>query len=226
MQSTEFLAQIPLFQDLSAAELLALGASLRRRSYAKGQVVFYDEDPGAACYIIEEGKVRISVSSADGKQVTFSMLGPGDLFGELALLDGETRSADAVALEPCRLLELRRDLFLTFLRGHQEATLKLLTALASRLRHTSELLEDAVFLHVSARLAKVLLELSESHGVPADAGILINLPLNQSEIAALVGATRESINKWLGYYQQRGFVQADGGKLVVCRPEELRRQVY
>ena len=127
---------------------------------------------------------------------------------------------------PASSFRLHRDTFLDFLHAHHGATIRLLDALACRLRRTDELLEDAVFLHVPGRLAKILLELAEGHGEPVDGGTLISPCLTQSELAALAGATRESINKWLGFYHQRGFVHVDGGRIVVCRPEALSRQIY
>ena len=226
MATSSVWAQVPVFAGLSAAELATLAAALRPRHYAKGEVIFHEQDPGNTCYIVETGRVKVATFSPDGRQITLALLGPGDLFGELALLDGVARSTDAVALEACRLLELPRDRFLDFLRAHWETTSKLLAVLAHRLRRTDELLEDALFLHVPARLAKALLELAESQGERVAGAIRIAPHLTQSDLAALVGTSRESVNKWLGFYQQRGIVQLDAGTIVICRPQELRRNIY
>ncbi|MBI4299605.1 MAG: Crp/Fnr family transcriptional regulator [Chloroflexi bacterium] len=226
MRSPPVLAQVPLFTGLAEAELEALASSLRRRSYAKGEVIFHQEDPGSACYIVETGRVKIVAASADGKQVVLALLGPGDLFGEMALLDGEPRSADAVVVEACQLLTLQRDDFLAFLRSNCDASLKLMAALARRLRRTDEFLQDAVFLDVSGRLAKALLDLGEGQGQKMPDGSLVTPRLTQGELAALVGATRESINKWLGYYRDRGLVRYEGGRVTIRKPQELRRYIY
>lgn len=226
MAAHHFLAQTFLFEELTSEELDALAAASRLRSFARGETIFEKGDPGAACYVIETGQVKITVTSPNGKQITLALLGPGDLIGELALLDGAPRSADAVVMQASRLFELQRDPFLDFLHTHNEAAIKLLAALARRLRHTDEVLEDSAFLQVPARLAKVLLQLSEQQGEPVADGIAIHSHLTQAELAALAGTTRETVNRWLGFFQQRGFVQFDGGRIIVCRPEELRRQIY
>lgn len=226
MSTSRVLAQVFLFSGLSAADIDVLAASLQKRRYGKGEFIFHLDDPGTTCYIIESGRVKIGVVSPEGKQVTLALLGKGDLFGELALLDGDTRSADVVALEPCHLLELSRAGLMAFLHEHPEAAVKLLSALAGRLRRTDEMLEDAVFLRVPGRLAKVLLDVAERQGQVTPRGISIDPFLTQAELAALVGTTRESVNKWLGFYQQRGLIKLDGGKIIIRRPEELHQQIY
>lgn len=226
MSGADLLAQIPLFAGLSSGERAALSDALRKRRYARGEVIFHQDDPGASLYILAEGQVKIVLTSSEGKQKTLALLGPGDFFGELSLLDEEPRSADAVAVEECHLLILGREQFLPFLKAHPEAALKLLAALCHRLRRTDQLVQDAAFLDVPGRLAKAVLELAETQGKREATGIVITPRLNQGDLATLVGATRESVNKWLGFYEQRGLLRYERGKITVLRPEELRRRVY
>lgn len=225
MESVPVLAQVPLFAGLSTGELEALEASMRRRRYPRGEFIFRQEDPGATCYIVEAGRVKIAITSPDGRQITLALLGPGDLFGEMALLDGEPRSADALAAEPSQLLMLHQNALLDFLRSHPETSLKLLAALAQRLRRTDQLLQDLVFLNVPGRVAKVILELAESQEPPAPGGKMVTPRLTQGELAALVGTTRESVNKWLGFYQDRGLLSYGEGKVIIHRPQELRHHI-
>lgn len=223
--SRSVLARVGLFTDLSAQELDQLAASLRRRRYVEGQIVFAQGDPGTSLYVVEEGSVRISRTSPEGKEFVLAVLGPGEFFGELALLDGEPRSADAVAQEGCQLLLLPREDFIHFIESRPRVALSLLAVVSRRLRHADQLVEDALFLDVPARLAKLLLELAETQGRPVEAGPVIASRLTQSELAARVGATRESVNKWLGFYERQGLIRSDRGLITIVRPEELRKRV-
>jgi CRP/FNR family cyclic AMP-dependent transcriptional regulator len=220
--SPPVLGQIPLFAELATEELDGLGACLRRRRYRKGEVVFLQGDPGTSLYIIETGRVRIALSSPEGKEVVLALLGPADFFGDLALLDGEPRSADAVAHEPSELLLLLRDDFLQFLGAHPRATAGLLAVLSRRLRRNTLLLQDAAFLDVPGRLARVILELAQAEGRPDGNGVVITSRLTQTELAGMVGATRESVNKWLRSYERRGLICCQRGHIGVASPDGLR----
>lgn len=224
--TTALLAQVPLFAHLSPEELSALAALLHRRRFGKGEVIFHEGDVGTALYIIEEGEVRIVLRSPEGKEVVLVLLGRGDIFGELALLDGEPRSADAVAKEPSQLMVLRREDFLNFLDAKPKVAGVLLAALSRRLRRNAQILHDAAFLDVHARLARVLLDLGQTHGQPGPEGIVISPRLTQTELANLVGVTRESVNKWLRFYERRGIVRRRGGRLVIVEPQRLRQDIY
>lgn len=211
------LARVPLFVGLPYAELAILASRLRQHRCGRGEVIFRQDDPGTSLYVIESGVVKVLRLSTEGREVILALLGPGDFFGELALLDGKPRSADAVAREPTDLLILDRKDFLEFLERFPPAALHLLEALSQRLRRTDQLVQDAAFLDVPGRLARMLLQLSESRPQ--------GISLTQAELAAMVGATRESINKWLRFYQQRGYVGYEAGRLIVLRPEELQRHI-
>jgi CRP-like cAMP-binding protein len=221
------LARVDLFATLDEAELAALGERVRRRRYPKGATVFVEGDPGTGLYAVERGRVAITRTSAEGKELVFAVRGPGEFFGDMALLDGEPRSADAVTVEECWLLLLHRDDFLKFLEGHPKATARLLVVLSRRLRDVMQQQEEVSFLDAAGRVAGVLLRLAESRGAPLEpGGIVVDAPPTQGQMASQAGLTRESVNKWLRYYQRRGVIQWEKGRLSVLKPDELRRRAH
>jgi len=224
----ELLARVGLFADLSAAELIALRALMRPRAYARDEVVYLRGDPGTAFYVIASGRVKIALTSADGKELILRRLDAGEFHGELALLDDEPRSADAVATEPSVLLVLHRDAFRQFLMERPTVAFKLLARLSYYLRRNTDLIQDATFLDVPARLARILLELagaSEAEMLPPE-GVAIPDKMKQSELASLVGATRESVNKWLGSFERQGLIRLEKGHITLLRPAALRQRIY
>lgn len=221
----EMLRQVPLFAPLGAERLADVEAIAQRRRFRRGEVLFHRGDPGAMLYVLLTGRVRIYSPSEDGSEVVLAILGPGEFFGELSLLDGQPRSASAQAIEDCEALVIGRDDFHRFLRQHPSASIAVLGVLSRRLRRTDELLEDAAFLDVPGRLAKRLIELVETHGERVDDGLLIRLRLTHAELAAMVGATRESVTKAMKRFARAGLLASHGHYVVVRSPEALRRRV-
>lgn len=218
------LARVPLFAGFSKEEIDTLAGFLRLRRHPKGSIVFHKGDPGTTLYIVQSGEVKLTLSSAGGNEIILALVGSGGFFGELALLDGEARSANAVARIACELLALEREHLLRFLEQRPRAAASLLAALSRRLRRTTELVHEAAFLDVPARLASVLLQLTEARSQPGPDGIVRSPRLTQGELAELIGATRVSINKWLGIYEREGLIRCHKGLVTVLRPEELRRR--
>jgi len=224
----DLLAQVGLFADLTTAELVGLASLMRPRPYAKDEVIYLRGDPGTAFYVIASGRVKIALTSPDGKELILRRLGPGGFHGELALLDDEPRSADAVATDASVLLVLQRDAFRQFLAEHPDIATKLLGTVSRYLRRNAELIQDATFLDVPARLARILLELASEPGA-ADLpppGSIIPDRMKQGELASLVGATRESINKWLGSFEKQGLISYDKGQITLLRPSGLKQRIY
>jgi CRP-like cAMP-binding protein len=220
------LTQVPLFSGLNPGELDGLAALIRRHSYAAGEIIFHEGDAGTALYIIEKGEVKIVLGSAEGKEVVLSLFRPGDFFGELALFDGEPRSADAVAKEASHLLILERQDFRHFITEHPQVALNLLAVLSRRLRRTDQLVADAAFLDVRARLGKLLLDLAQTRGQAGPQGsVVIASQLTQSDLADMVRATRESINKCLRLYAEEGLVRHDRRRLTLLDIERLRKEI-
>ncbi|MDY7231984.1 Crp/Fnr family transcriptional regulator [Hyalangium rubrum] len=224
MSYGQLLTQIPIFAHLQGEDLEHLSALLRPRRYDKGEVIFHQGDIGTALFIIRKGQVAIRLSSDDGKEVTLTMLDRGDFFGELALLDGEPRSTDAVAREESDLLSLQREDFQRFLDARPQVTKGLLAALSHLVRRVTQLVHDRTFLDARTRLVRVLLELAEHQGKPSGEGVVIPHKITQSELANLCGLTRESANKWLRFYVREGLLSYEGGQITLVQPEKLGRE--
>jgi CRP-like cAMP-binding protein len=224
LSEDDFLARMPLFSELTDEERARLAALLRARRYARGEVIFLEGDEGTALCLIAEGRIRIQLTGTDGREVVITVYGPGEIFGEMALLDGEPRSADAIAQEPSRVFWLQRDDFQAFLEDHPRAAMKMLAALSRRLRHTTRVVQDATFRDVPARLARVLMDLVARDGQPAEDGIRIETRMTQSDLASRVGASRETVNRALRGFEEHGWIRWEGSRIVIVRPDDLRRR--
>jgi len=226
MEDAAFLARVPLFASLKPALLDELAGKLTPRSYRRGEVIFHQDDPGSAMHIVKSGQVKIATTSPEGEEVIIAILKNSDFFGELSLLDDKPRSANAVAMEATQTLMLRRGDFMDILDQHHEMVSAVLTSLSERLRRTDQLLEDAVFLDLPARLSKRLLELAQKHGVKTDKGLEIDLRLTQQDLAAALGVTRVALNKHLGRLQDEDLISLERKRIIITRPEDLRKRVY
>lgn len=215
------LATVPLFAGMDEVDLSDLSACLRRRGFDRGEVIFVEGDPGDSLFVIESGQVKIVLTSADGKEILLTALGPGDFFGDLALLDGLPRSADAIGLEAGQLALLHRRDFLRFLESRPRAVVVLMAVLSRRLRRNAQLIQDAAFLDVPGRLAKLLLQFVGE--APADRPPIARL--TQSDLAAMIGATRESVNKALRGFERRGLIRLERGRIEIVAAGGLREQV-
>ena len=220
------LTRVPIFGELPGDALAELAALAQRRRFDKGEVVFHEGDVGAALYIVARGEVKIILRSSEGKEAILGFRKPGDFFGEMALLDDEPRSADVVATEPSEVLILRRDDFVPFIERHPRVALSLLAIMSRRLRSTTQLLHDASFLDIRSRLVRTLLSLVDARGELRNDGSVLIPRLFQNELANMVGATRESINKWLKHYERRGFLRLDRGRMLINAPHRLRMEIF
>ncbi|MEO7000622.1 MAG: Crp/Fnr family transcriptional regulator [Ktedonobacterales bacterium] len=209
------LTKAPLFATLDAEEVRELAKTMRRRAFRAGEVIFHRDDPGQVLYIIHEGKVRIYITSPEGQEVALAVFGPNDSFGEMALLDGQPRSASAIALDAVDTYTLQRNDFVNVVIHHPRIAVQVMSVLSRRLRQTDAMIEDLLFLDVHGRVAKKLLELADLHGIRTPEGILIDMRLTQSDLASLVGASRESVNKVLGYFLTKHFVTTEKRKITI-----------
>src|SRR6266508_259242 len=202
------LAEVPLFARLPPETREELATRFVSRAYPRGATVFQQGDPGRSLYVIDEGAVKISFLAADGREMVVTVLGPGDVFGEMALFDPEgARSADASAMEAARLLSLSHEVFREYLVAHPSVSVELLGVLAKRLRESDRALQDAIFSDVPGRLARRFLDLAERYGEARDGGTLIELPMTQEELARMVGSSRESVNKAIASFVHRGWLR-------------------
>lgn len=219
------LSDTPLFASFTESEMVRIAQSSRSRSYREGEIIFMRDDPGSGLFVIQSGTVKISIEAPDGQETLLAILRGGECFGELAVLDGLSRSASATAMERTETVFVSRDEFLRFLDEHPDATRKVVLILCQRLRDSSDHLADLVFHDVYGRLAKKLLELGEAHGRERGGQVEIVLPLTQQDLANLVGASRESVNKAIKYYRDRGVLAIANHRITVLRPDLLRQRV-
>ena len=206
-----------LFARLGDSEIDAILAHATVARQAEGDHIFAKGDPGNSLYAVCAGTVKISVPSADGKDAVFNLVGEGEIFGEIALLDGRPRTADATAMTDCELMVIERRDFLDLVRSQPEIALKLMEVLCARLRHTSEQVEDVLFLDLPGRLAKILLQLTETAKLPQARRVAIT----QREIGQMIGMSRESTNKQLRDWEDRNWVRLERGGVVVLEPDAL-----
>lgn len=221
-----YLKQVSIFKGLDDEEVQDLISVAKKRTFRSGEVIFHRDDPGQMLYIIKEGKVKICLISPDGQEISLVVFGKGEYFGEFALLDGLPRSADAIALEKVECYTLQRTDFHNAIMKKPRIAIQVMEVLCERLRKTDQQVEDLIVLDVYGRVAKKLLELAETHGVQGENGILINVRLTQQDLGAMVGASRESVNKVLGYFTDKGFITTDKHKFTLHRVADLKRRIY
>ena len=185
--------------------------------------MFHEGDPGDALYVIEAGKIKLARRAADGRENLLAILGPGEMFGELSLFDPGPRVATAVAVSPVRLQSLTREDFVPLL-DQPRVALSLLAALGRRLRRTNEALADLVFSDVPGRVAKALVDLSQRFGQPVGDGVLVAHELTQEELAQLVGASRETVNKALADFAGRGWLRLEARAVTILDVDRLQRR--
>lgn len=215
------IAENSLLKALAPADRKALAGYAQPARFEAGGIIFQHGDPGESMMAVVRGRVKICSHSLDGKELVLNIMRPGEVFGEIALLDGEPRTADAVAMETCDLLVLRRSDFLPFLDTHPRVGQRLIAVLCQRLRRTSAHLEDTLFLEAPARLARALLNLGKGLGIPAKRGVCIDIRLSQQQLGAIVGITRESVNKWLGEWQRAGWIAVKQGYVTLLDADAL-----
>jgi CRP/FNR family cyclic AMP-dependent transcriptional regulator len=218
-KTAEILKKCSLFEAVDELGRRQLAERAHRRSYAAGEKIFTYHTPGQSMMAVLSGTVRISRPTHKGKEVTLDEIRPGQLMGEIALLDGGERSADAAAMTRCELLILDRRDVLPFLADHPRVCLSLLELICRRLRNADERMSDIGFADLSVRLAKALLSYS---GAVTRAGKRA-LPLRQGELAGMIGASRSSVNRQLRKWQRRGIVALPtGGGVVILNPEAVK----
>ncbi len=214
----------PLFSALDPEGAAALRASLVARDVVKGDVIFSEGQPGDQMYVIVEGKVKLGQTSADGRESLLGVLGPGEMFGELSLFDPGLRTSTATALTDSTVLALGNDQLRPWLSGRPEVAAALLQALARRIRRTNEAMADLVFSDVPGRVAKALMELGEKFGEVTTEGLLVTHDMTQEELAQLVGASRETVNKALADFAQRGWIRLESRQVLILDVERLGKR--
>ena len=225
MDPLDVLRGSAFFEGVDPADLQTLVPSLRRRSFGSGTYIFREGDPGLHPYVILSGEVKISRSGPRGAEVVFAILMPGDLFGELALLEeGAVRTADAFAVQPTDCLMLERNALTKFLDADRERMWHLIRFLSGYIRRKDESFAEVAFLDIQGRVARTLLELADKHGDPAKVGTRIRVRISQRTLAGMVAASRENVNRVLSRFAALGDISIDGGYITVLDANALRRR--
>jgi len=214
----------PLFAALDDEAARALMESMTSSHLERGDILFREGDQGDRIYVIGEGKIKLGRTSVDGRENLLAVLGPGEMFGELSLFDPGPRTATATAIAETQLIALGHDDLNAFLSGRPAVAATMLAALARRLRRTNETLSDLVFTDVPGRVAKALLDLSNRFGRASEDGILVAHDLTQEELAQLVGASRETVNKALADFATRGWIKLEARAVVLMDVERIQRR--
>lgn len=214
----------PLFANMDPEASSALIASMTQVEVSRGEVLFHEGEPGDRLYVIRSGKIKLGRRSNDGRENLLAVLGPGEMFGELSLFDPGPRTATATVVADGAILELGHLELIAWLEANPTVAKHLLGALARRLRRTNEALADLVFSDVPGRVAKALLDLSTRFGETVDEGIRVAHDLTQEELAQLVGASRETVNKALADFAARGWVRREGRAIVLFDVDRLERR--
>ena len=218
----EALRACTLFAKMSEAMLDELAASMRPRRYRSGETIFHMDDPGDSLHVVLNGGVKITLPSAEGEDPAILVtLGPGDFFGGLALLDGAPRSATAVAMGATQTLVLRRERFLELVDADADLRLALLAALAAEIRSSTDQVHDLQFLDLPARLARRLLRHAESLRPEADGSMRMPWPYTQSELAGMIGGSRQSVNRLLGDFAARGLIRQEREAIILLDRRRL-----
>jgi CRP/FNR family transcriptional regulator len=220
----DVLRRAPLFAALDDEGAAALQAGVTIVELSRAERLFEEGASGNQLYVILDGKIKLTRAAADGRENLLSVLGPGEMFGELSLFDPRPRTASAVAVTDSRLGALAHDDLRSWLTGRPDVALHLLQALAQRLRRANDVMADLVFTDVPGRVAKALLDLAGRFGESQPDGLHVNHDLTQEELAQLVGASRETVNKALADFAARGWLQLSAKSVLLIEPDRLRKR--
>ena len=220
----DVLSRAPLFENLDEDGAKALRSMLTDVELPRADRLFDEGDAGDRLYVVLEGKIKLTRAASDGRENLLSVLGPGEMFGELSLFDPRPRTSSAVAVTDVRLAALAHADLLSWLTGRPDVALHLLRALARRLRRANDVMADLVFTDVPGRVAKALLDLAERFGEQQEDGLQVHHDLTQEELAQLVGASRETVNKALADFAARGWLQLSAKSVLLIDPDRLAKR--
>jgi CRP-like cAMP-binding protein len=230
--ASSLLERVPLFAGLSPEELARVAALAVPRSYPAGSIILHEGDPGDTCYVVRSGRAKVTRQHPDGRTITLTNIGPGEIFGELAMFGGEVRSATIEAIEDVEAMAILADDLKHALKEYPEISIKLLGALGGRLREANERLTRQSFQNVSSRVAGVLAKLIETGsgtsplGAEGEPSSEIVVHSTQADLARLAGASREATSRFLASLQRAGVVTCRRGRVIVHDPQALRGYIY
>ncbi len=218
-----FLKHIRLFDGISPSEMQEMEKITRMEEVKKRQPLYLPGDPSSNVYLLKKGRVKIANTAPSGKEVTFDILEPGEVFGELEVLEDAPRSTSAEALDDALICVIPRKDFDQYLAMHPNVTVKLTKLIGLRLKKIQSRIEDLVFRDVPARLAHLLSELSKSDGVADKQGVRLKVKLTHQEMANLIGCSRETVSATMGQFRDQGLIQMDGRTITILKPDGLLR---
>ena len=225
MENTEgVLRRAPLFDALDDEGARVLRRQMSEVKLSRGEHLFMEGDDGDALYVVIEGKMKLTRAAADGRENLLSVVGPGEMFGELSLFDPRPRTSSASAVTDAALASLKHEALIPWLRERPDVSLHMLRQLARRLRRANDVNADLVFTDVPGRVAKNLLDLAERFGNQEPDGLHVHHDLTQEELAQLVGASRETVNKALADFAARGWLQISARSVLILDQERLRKR--
>jgi CRP-like cAMP-binding protein len=222
----DFLRSLPLFAELDQEQIEQVAARVQRREFAPGVTLFHQDMPGTMLYMVESGSVRVISIGRTGQELTLNVIGTGEIFGELSILDNQQRSATAITLAPTVVWLLSQSDLKEFMRKFPSVNQAMIQILVKRVRATAQRLEAMTFQDVLGRLSYELLSLAEQSGQPSQSGIEISIPLTQVELATMVGATRESVNKAVSVLRERKLIDMDGNRWFILDPAGVQKILY
>jgi CRP/FNR family transcriptional regulator, cyclic AMP receptor protein len=220
--TTALLRRVPLLSALEPEERLLFTRLLQTRSYAARRTVVWEDERGGALFIVLSGYLKATTAGADGSELLLSIMGPGEVFGELSLLDGQPRSASVSTLQAVELAFIEREPFLQMVEGSPKLAVRLLGVLSQRLRNLSKRCENVACKDVRSRLAQALVFLADRHGRALDGRVEIPVRLSQQDLGSMVGATRESVNKLLRNWSRSGVLSHVSGRVTISNVDVLR----
>ncbi|WJY67128.1 CRP-like cAMP-activated global transcriptional regulator GlxR [Corynebacterium auris] len=220
----ETLARAGIFQGVEPAAVSALIGEMETVNFARGTTIFDEGEPGDRLYILIDGKVKLARHAPDGRENLLSVMGPSDMFGELSIFDPGPRTSSAVCVTEVTAATMNSDMLKQWIENHPEISQQLLRVLARRLRRTNASLADLIFTDVPGRVAKTLLQLANRFGTQEGGALRVNHDLTQEEIAQLVGASRETVNKALATFAHRGWIRLEGKSVLIVDTEHLARR--
>lgn len=220
----DVLKQAPLFRELDGEAAAALATAMSPIMLRRGAVLFHEGDKGDQLYVVVSGKVKLGRSGSGGRENLLAVLGPGQMFGELSVFDPGPRSTTATAVTPAELRCLEHGELAKWLSTRPEVSRALLGQLAERLRRANDVVADLVFSDVPGRVAKALLDLAARFGTPRNEGVLVNHDLTQEELAQLVGASRETVNKALADFAARGWIRLEPRSVTLLAVDRIERR--
>jgi CRP-like cAMP-binding protein len=215
MDAGELLRTVPIFSELPAVDCEALAQLAARRRYPKDTVVFFENDEGDSFFMIVSGRIKVTILGDDGREVILSVLGPGDFFGEMALLDDEPRSATAIAIEECELLSLQRSDFESVIANKPSISLALVRVLTARLRKANHQISTLALLDVYGRVARVLLDMARDEGRRLKDGQIAFRRATHQEIANRIGTTRETVTRMMKDLERQSLLHVEGREIVL-----------